>query len=196
MARDTYTLDGIEYDADDLQKAIELASDDDGDINCERGGIAIVGNVVVRGDTYNDPDADITTLDNVTALGPGKFAVEDGGKHHFKDTAEVLEDLEDGFGRFREDVIDSTCGTHRGRVTTADTREESGDHDLAVSISTSVNMNGWTLFENFGEDIAYINGGETESGHPFDRYDGLERPASGTKQPVTFFLEYPSDRYE
>lgn len=68
----TVDVDGIGLPADDLEGAIDRATESDGEtINSIKGGVAVVGDVAITGDCHNDGECIVAHVDDVGTLTPG-----------------------------------------------------------------------------------------------------------------------------
>lgn len=81
MSNDTVTYDGIEFDIEDLEDALDIIQDGDADRASTGGRVAMVGDVVVAGDGDADDFLRVACREDVTIAGEDNFA--SGGNYSY-----------------------------------------------------------------------------------------------------------------
>jgi hypothetical protein len=108
----TIDIDGVEFDADDMEAAIEEFSDEYDDINVDEGGVGVHETVAIRGDNYADGDFHAANVADVTSLsGDGGMEVEDQSDIVWTDVRRVRQAIEEARGNvfdpteYVEDIV-------------------------------------------------------------------------------------------
>lgn len=64
MSQDTVSVNGIDFPADDLEAALDELTDERSNMRVE-DDVAVAGEVIVKGDDYNDPDVTAALVSDV-----------------------------------------------------------------------------------------------------------------------------------
>lgn len=76
MTDDTFTYDGVELNAENTLRAIELVTEDDSDVTSDN--TAIVGDVALDGDGFADGDVTVTRIEDGTEIVNGSIEEIEG----------------------------------------------------------------------------------------------------------------------
>lgn len=128
----TAVIEGVEFNADHLEAAIDKFADEDGNINRTDGGYGVERTVAIHGDRYNDGDCHVTPVSNLTDMNPNEgMAVEDSDRKVWTDVYEmrqVIEDVLDTFDPFDPTEYVADVVAELNTVVSTDSDEAAVDH--------------------------------------------------------------------
>lgn len=152
----TATVDGIDFDADDLESALDQAVDENGIIY---GDYGVVGEVVVSGDNYEDADCMVAKLSAVNSVNDeGQIDISDGSETAFTRVEFIRSAIEDA----RENQFDPAEYV-RELVSNVNTITV-GEYDGKVEISHGQHMAGDEMNALADDDAVTFDRVECEGG--------------------------------